>query len=158
MIKEDFQKIQSCGKYNPILNKAFLVSCFLNESLVKPLWEYNFYSLDNNTTYTFIIDNDDAILKDSGSLMNLKKNPEPLSLVNIKLNEKEAIALAKYHLVKKYNEENISKIIISIDHEKTILWNITVVLKNLNIINLRINDKNSEVMDSKLVSPFNFIK
>lgn len=156
MIKEDFEKIQICGKYNPLLNSAFLVSCFLNDSLSKPLWEYNFYSQDNHTTYTFIIDNDNVILKDTGSLMNLKTNPEKLPIGNLRLTEKEITALTKFHLVKKFNEENFTKIIMSIDHERTILWNVTVVLKNLNIINIRISDRNSEIVDSKLVSPFNF--
>ena len=80
IIKEGFDKIKTCGNYNPILNRSILVSCFLNDNLSKSLWEYNFYSQEDKLTYTFIVDNDEVILKDTGSLMNLKQTPEELKI------------------------------------------------------------------------------
>ena len=157
IIKEGFDKIKTCGNYNPILNRSILVSCFLNDDLSKSLWEYNFYSQEDKLTYTFIVDNDEVILKDTGSLMNLKQTPEELKINNLKLNDKEIIAVTKFFIVKKYNEEKLSKIIISIENNNTIIWNVTIVLNNLNIINLKINDTNSEVIQDNKVSPFNFV-
>ena len=45
--------------------------------------------------------------------------------------------------------------IMSIESQnKNILWNVTIVLKDLNVVNLKISDKTSEVVEDKTISPF----
>ena len=155
MIKDNFFKVKESEKFKAIISRARLVSCFLNEDMLKKLWEFNFFSEETKSTYTFFVDNDEVVLKDTNVLISRNKNPEELFLGNLKLEEKEAISIANFFLVKKYNEEKFAKMILSIESkERNILWNITVVLKNLNVVNLRINDKNSEVVEDKIISPF----
>ncbi len=154
MIKEDFQKIRLSEKFKAIIGRSILVSCFLNDDLSKKLWEYNFLSEDNKTTYTFIVDGE-VILKDSGTLLSNKNSHEELQLLNLKLEEKEIIAITHYELMRTYKEDRLSKLIISIESSnKNINWNITTVLKNLKIINIKINDKTSQMIESREVIPF----
>jgi|SRR3989344_3717730 len=154
MLKEDFEKIRLSEKFRALINKSYLISCFLNDDLIKKIWEYNFFSRDNNIIYTFFVDNNEVILKDSSNLLvNKKDNQEELFLNNIQLDEKEVVALVNFFLNKKYKNDKFSKMIISIESSNFILWNITVVLKNLNIINIKINDKTREIIGDKIVSP-----
>ncbi len=155
MIKEDFDKIRNSEKFKAIISRARLVSCFLNDAQIKRLWEFNYFSAETKSTYTFFVDNDEVILKDTNILLSKNQNPEELFLGNLKLEEKEAVSIANFLLVKKYKEENFSKMIISLEsRDRNILWNVTVVLRNLNVINLRINDGNSEVVEDQIISPF----
>ena len=155
MIKEDFNKIKESEKFKAIISRARLVSCFLNDDQIKKLWEFNFFSEETKSTYTFFVDNNDVVLKDTNILISRNQNPEEVMLGNLKLEEKEVISIANFVLVKKYQEENFSKMILSIESQnRRILWNVTVVLKNLNVANIKINDRTSEVVEDKLFSPF----
>ena len=155
MIKEDFNKIKESEKFKAIISRARLVSCFLNDDQIKKLWEFNFFSEETKSTYTFFVDNNDVVLKDTNILISRNQNPEEVMLGNLKLEEKEVISIANFVLVKKYQEENFSKMILSIESQnRRILWNVTVVLKNLNVANIKINDRTSEVVEDKLISPF----
>ena len=154
MIKEDFEKIRFSEQFRPILSPSFLVSCFLNESLPdRPLWEYNFLSRENNKIYTFIVDNEKVILKETSFLTN-NKTPKELLLNNLRLDKKEVLALATYFLLNKFKEDKISRTIVSIEMDSEIVWNISIILKNLQIIHIKINDKTSQVIKDKVMAPF----
>lgn len=155
MIKEDFNRIRESEKFKAIISRARLVSCFLNDDQIKKLWEFNFFSEETKTTYTFFVDNDEVILKDTNVLISRNQNPEELLLNNLKLEEKEVISIANFFLIKKYSEDKFSKMILSIESRAgVILWNATIVLKNLNVVNLKVNDMISEVVEDKSISPF----
>src|SRR3989344_5568594 len=155
MIKEDFDKIKNSEKFKAIISRASLISCFLNEDLAKKFWEFNFFSQETKSIYAFFVDKDEPILKETNVLISRNQNPEELLLGNLKLRESEAVSIANFFLVKKYKEDKFAKMIISLEaKDKNILWNITVVLKNLNVVNLKISDRNSEVIEDKAISPF----
>jgi len=155
MIKEDFDKIRNSEKFKAIISRARLVSCFLNDDQIKKLWEFNFFSEETKSTYTFFVDNNDVVLKDTNILISRNQNPEEVILKDLKLEEKEVISVANFFLIKKCKEEKFSKMIMSIESQnKNILWNVTIVLKNLNVVNLKISDKTSEVVEDKTISPF----
>ena len=152
MIKEDFEKIKYSEQFKAIVTGSYLVSCFLNDA--SDLWEYNFYSRETKNIYTFILDNNEIKLKDTNILLNEKENPEELFLGELKLNEKEAVAVLNYFLLRMYKDHKVSKVILSIEKNETIVWSIIVILKNLKVINIKINDKTSEIIEDKLISPF----
>ena len=155
MIKEDFEKIKYSEQFKAIVAPSYLVSCFLNDVSGKQLWEYNFYSRETENIYTFIVDNDQAILRETNVLLNKKDNPKELYLGNLKLNSKEVIAIVNYFLIRGYKDDSVSKIILSIEMDETIIWSVIVILRNLKLINIKVNDRNSEVIENKVISPLN---
>ena len=156
MLKEEYQQILNSENFRAIMRSSYLVSLFRNEEpkTNKSSWEYNFYSREGKCIYSFFINNNTVILKDTNFTLIKKENPEELKIMNLKLEEKEAEAHVKYLLGTKYKDERVTKMIISIEMDKTIIWNITTVLKNLTIINVKLSDSNSQVIEDKIVSHF----
>ena len=156
MLKEDFQKILNAEYFRAIIKNSFLISCFLNEDpkTKKSNWEYNFYSREGKCVYTFFLSENNVILKDTNFTLIKKENPEELKIMNVKLSEKEVEAKVNYVLGTKYKDDKVTKMIISIDMNKVIVWNVTSILKNLTIINIKVNDNNSEIIEDRVVSPF----
>lgn len=156
MLKEEYQQILNSENFRAIMRSSYLVSCFRNEDpkTSKSSWEYNFYTREGKCIYSFFINNDVTILKDTNFTLIKKENPEELKIMNLKLAEKEVEALVNYLLGTKYKDDRVTKLIMSIEMDKVITWNVTAILKNMTIINVRINDSNSQVIEDKVVSPF----
>ena len=128
MLKVDFEKIKNSENFKEIINNSFLISCFLNENL-ESLWEYNFYSKSQNNVSSFIVKNNQVILKDTCELVS-KKLPKELFLNNLKLEKLNVSSIVDEFISKNYNNDLISKKMVTIENEDFIIWNIILILKN----------------------------
>jgi hypothetical protein len=78
-----------------------------------------------------------------------------LDMKKVKLNYDEAMKKAKEIMIKDYSAEDVNKKIILLQNISAIVWNITLICKSLNIINIRINAETGEIIRNNKSSLLN---
>lgn len=157
-LKEDFKKLQgtkefkSFKKENP---KAYFSSAFLMiESLdVKDIkWQIDYYDSELQKASTFIVNGDVVESKIGEEILQKKKEDiDELKLEDVKIGFDKAVEVIHKFRKKKYPEEKAQKIIIVLQNlGKSLVWNITYITVNLNLINFKINAVNGKVIESRM--------
>jgi len=159
MYKTPQQAYKELVKSNDFNIKGFLSSFFINstpENFKKEDWQIHFYNSDSDKLTTYVVGEKILVLGESEVFKDNKDPIEELNLDKVKITLEYAIK--KGELILKDNNETPTKIIIMLQKQVIPLWNITYVTEKFNMINIKINAENGELILNNTISLLSFGK
>lgn len=113
-------------------------------------WQLDFYNPAKDAITSFLASDPIQLLeKDSKIFKSDKSKLNELNLDKIEIDFDEAIRLVEKVKIEKYPRENPTKKIIILQKTNKILWNITYLTTSLNILNLKIDASNGDILEEK---------
>ncbi len=152
-LKENVNIIINSDILKSLNKRIYLCSCFA----IDDNWQYDFYDKKTKRITSFRVDDEVRLLdQDSKVFQKESVDLEKLNLNDIKVDLNEA--LLKVDLIKKEKAggESINKKIIILQKIKVPLWNISFVTSGFNILNVKINAINGNIISEKFESLFGF--
>ena len=155
-MKQILEKVTSSKEFKEWEKQSnYLVSFFFMNNQ----WSVDFYSPKTKKITSFL-------LKESGveksneekAFQKEEKQLEELKLDEVKVTLDEARSIANEIKKEKAPEEDTSKEIIILQKKKTIIWNITYITTSFNILNIKINASNKEIIEKKFEPIFSMKK
>jgi len=121
--------------------------------LVNNIPQFDFYNSKTDKITSFIIDKEIEIKKEQNIFKKSKDKIYELKInkVIIPLEKAEEII----NNLEKYKKENFNKKIIILQSKKSPLWNISLITTSLNILNIRIDAINGEILSETFESLLN---
>ena len=117
--------------------KSYLVHAFATDQ--KDRWQFGYYNPGSDRITTFVMDkksiqsSNDEVFKESGTV-------ERLELDKLKIGFENAKEIAEKLRKEKYPNEQVNKSIFILQSlNKKMLWNITLVTLSFNLINVKID-------------------
>jgi len=118
-------------------------------------WEIGFYNPDHDKITIFIIGSNISI-KPEEEAFKKEGKVEKLDLEKIKIDFDEAVDEFKKIKEEKYSPEvMLNGFIILQNFQDKLMWNISYALKSMNILNVKINAENKELISDQSI---NFIE
>ncbi len=149
-VKQAYEKLVNTEEYKEFKKneKAYLThAALIRETNNKGGWEFGFYNKETDRITTFTTNPvkrqpEDEAFKQEG------KTVKKLDLEKVETTYKEITGLAEQYRKKNHPSEQIIKIIAILQHLHKQLWNITLITKSFNIINLKIDAKTKEILSA----------
>jgi hypothetical protein len=149
---KDSSEIKDLDKDNYLAHGFMTLDENFNES--QP-WNIGFYSkkTDKITSYS-ITDNvieklgEQEVFKDPDDIV------QELEIEKVKKTMNSVISSAKKLIEKKYSKETPARAIVLVQNIKDIgtVWNITIITKQFNTINVKMNSYTGKIVEDKIVS------
>ena len=151
-IKDIAQKVLDSSAFDSWNNKDnYLVSCFFMNSV----WSVDFYSKKTKKVTSFLVE-DEVKLSDEDKVFQREENDlEELKLDEVKVSLDSVLDIISSIKEKESGSEVQQKIVI-LQKIKFPLWNVTLILKDFNLFNIKVNATNGEVIEKELAPVFNF--
>lgn len=149
-IKEDLVKIKESKEYNKFTGSIKLISCFL-DGIDKSGWDYNFYNEQNMETLTFCIENNEVIFKGNDKIVNSAIPPKTLLLEELQSEQEDIFNIMKKELLKECGLNEALKFYAIIEQNEEIMWGFLILLRNLNVIHMKIKDNGNDVIENKSI-------
>jgi len=149
-----FNKLKKSKEFLNWKNKnknSYLSSCFTILEESKNDWQFDFYlpSLDKITSFTV---NDKIKIQEEEAIFSKEKTKiNKLNLDEVKISFDQVLEIIN----KKYKKKFTKKIIILQNLDK-LVWNISLLDNELNIINIRIDAVNGKIVSEKKESLLKF--
>ena len=140
-------------------NKGFLSGFFISstpENFHNEDWQIHFYEKDSDKMVTYVVGEKIIFLGESDIFKEKNEEVEELNLDKIKIDLDSVIKKCEF-LLKNHNEI-ATKIIIILQNHKVPIWNITYVTERFNMVNIKINAENGELIDDNVISLLSFGK
>ena len=151
-IKDIVQKVLDSNIFNSWNNKDnHLVSCFF----MNDVWSVDFYSKKTKKVTSFLVE-DKVKLSDEDKVFQREENDlEELKLDEIKVSLGSVLDIISNIKEKESGSEVQQKIVI-LQKIKFPLWNVTFILKDFNLFNVKVNAINGKLIEKELSPVFNF--
>ena len=118
-------------------------------------WEVGFYNPDQDKITIFIIGNEISI-KPQEDAFKKEGKVEQLNLEKIKVDFEQSIEEFKKIKEDKYSPEvMLNGFIILQNFQDKLMWNVSIALKSMNILNVKINAETKEIISDQAI---NFIE
>ncbi|MBI4155380.1 hypothetical protein HY498_04835 [Candidatus Woesearchaeota archaeon] len=143
---KSYEELLVSDRYNDFIKKdpnAILIACFLTNGE----WQFDFYSEGKVTIFR----NNKLEIKDE--ILNPQMVIVKLDLKKIKIKIEKAIEIAREKL-KIHKDETDKRIVLLQNFKEKPVWNITLLTKNMNIMNLKINALNGDIIGESFESIF----
>lgn len=150
--KNDIEKIKNSEAFKNLDKKLYLCSCFSIDNE----WQYDFYDKKSKKITSFKIGKEIEILEESKAFQKEEVDVEELSLDMVKMELNDALDKVEEIMSKKSAGEEVNKKIIILQCLKVPLWNISFLTSCFNILNVKINAENKEIISEKFESLMNF--
>ncbi|MEK6952156.1 MAG: hypothetical protein AABX29_04005 [Nanoarchaeota archaeon] len=156
-LKQNLEKIQNSEvfkKWNK--NNAFLVSCFFLDNM----WQFDFYSKKTKKISSFSLEGNSVkiIEEESAVFQKEQRDLEELDLDKIKIKLEETIKIIDKIKREMVPSETVSKRIIILQKINVPLWNISYITSAFNLLNIKVNAINSEIIEKNFDSIISFKK
>ncbi|MFH1683086.1 MAG: hypothetical protein ABIA37_04785 [Candidatus Woesearchaeota archaeon] len=127
--------------------------CQLNSNLERTSpWEIGFYNTKTDKITVFLL-SDPIGIKSEEEVFKKEGEVEELKLEEVKTNLPEAVEIFKKIKIEKYlKEELLSSFLILQKFENKTIWNISAATRSMQILNVKIDARNKEVVSDQLVS------
>ncbi len=151
--KEQLQKIKSTELYKDIDENAYLTHVsMIEEENKKSSWEYGFFNPE--TQKITVIESEPLKLREPDDVLNRDGDVAELNLDEVELSVEEL-----YKLVDKVAEDKnasliTKKILILQKLNEGVVWNVTYLTKDYNLLNIKVNAKNGAVLHTEFHSVF----
>ncbi|MBS3152069.1 hypothetical protein J4230_01525 [Candidatus Woesearchaeota archaeon] len=153
-IKESYEKLLASKEFK---HKGFLCGAFLIcdiEDINNTEWQIDFYNTESDTITTYLVSKKIEITDNSKILKKEDVKIEKLNINEIKTSF-EDIKNKIENILNKY-KETAAKITVILQKQKIPMWNIIYITKKFNILNIKINAENGEVIEEKTVPLVSF--
>ena len=143
----DLMNSEQYNKFKAEHPKSFLFACFLTNGQ----WQFDFFC--DNKVIVFR----DNLIEEKDQLLNSDSKVENLDIKKIKIKPEEAIETAR-NVLKTHHDETDKRIVLLQKINKEIVWNITLLTKNMNIMNVKINAITGKIINESFQSIFKLKK
>lgn len=136
---------------------GYLASCFkMGDSKLDAAWQFDFYSLKTNKMTSFRMDKGIEVQKDQ-DILSKGNPPRELELSKAKLGFYKVLSLANARLKKKLPSESVNnEIVILQELDDRAVWNITLLTSAFNVMNLRIDALDGNILSENCESVLSF--
>ena len=144
---EKFKSWKSKNK-NSYLSSVFL----LKDQNVSSGWQFDYYLPKKNKMATFIVGKDVKFTKDQ-KIFSTSKKIDEIDLKDVKFPFENVVKL----VMPKYKDKRFVKEIIIIQSlNSKLLWNVSLVTSDFNLINIKIDAKTGEIIEETSSSLLQF--
>src|SRR3989344_1481954 len=151
-LQEDFITIRDSETFKEFLNSTYLISCFLDDLESKKRGEYNFYQEENKEILSFSVENSAIVFSGKSPPVNPQHFPQILPLEELKSEQEDIFNAMRREFLKEYTQDKVLKIFTILEKHEDIVWSFLILLKNLNVIHMKINDRTQEVIENSSIS------
>lgn len=153
MIKSQYKKLISSKVFKDWEqnNKNYYLSSYV---LINEIPQFDFYNPKIDKITSFILNKTVEITKDQNIFKKSKDKIQKLNLEKIKITLKKAFNII--NSLKKYKNIKFTKKIVILQNIKIPLWNISLITSNFNILNIKINAVNGNIISENYESLLNF--
>lgn len=155
-MKEILEKVTSSDVFKKWKKEDnYLVSFFF----MGDEWSVDFYSSKSKKITSFLV-KESGTEKSKGekAFQKEEKNIEELKLDEVKITLNQAKSIISEIKKEKAPQEDITKEIIILQKKKTPVWNITYITSSFNVLNVKINAINKEILETKFEPIFSMKK
>ena len=135
------------------LNRGFLCGAFIMcdpKDLEVSNWQLDFYDNRTKKITSYVIADKVSILELNSEIFKEETSDvEELDLKDVKTDFKKVIKEVKEKV--RSRKETINKLIIILQQQDVAVWNVSAFTNTFNLINFKINAKNSKLIDEKIV-------
>lgn len=152
-IQQSYQRLIKSKEFK---GEGVLCSMFFTsdiKEIEESNWQIDFYNKESNTITSYLMGINIEVVPNSEIFKEENTDIEDFKIEDVKISFKESLKVAKEHL-----KEEATKIIVILQKQKDIMWNISFVTKNFNLLNIKIDAINGKVIEEKLVSLISFKK
>ncbi len=155
-IKNSYERLikSEIFKHEGFLCGAFLM-CDIKD-LDKTDWQIDFYNKNKDTITTYLIGKEIEATNESEVFKTEKMTVEELDLKEVKMDFSDIQKKLQYILETK--DEIAVKITIILQHQNIPIWNVIYITKKFNLLNIKMNATNGELIEEKLVNLLSFEK
>ena len=149
-LKNDYKRLLKSKEFN---NNGFLCGAFLIcelNNLEKTDWQIDFYDEKKDTITSYVVGEKIEVSENSKIFKEEGKTIEELKLEKLKVDIKDA--LRKCEIILKQHEEKETQVIIILQNDKGIKWNISYVTQKFNLINIKIDAETGELVNQNIIS------
>ncbi|MBL7147734.1 MAG: hypothetical protein ISS82_02825 [Nanoarchaeota archaeon] len=132
-------------------NKKDYLSSYVS---INNIPQFDFYNPKTDKITSFIINKEIEIKKEQNIFKSSKDKIKELNLNKIKITQEQAEKIINN--LEKYKHETFSKKIIILQNIKVPLWNISLITDTFNILNIKINAINGNIISENYESLLNF--
>lgn len=144
---EEFKKWKSKNK------DSHLSSCLIMQDQGdKGSWNFGYYIPKTNKITTFIMDNEIIINEDQKIFEQSHKKLKEVKIKDVEFN----LDNVNKFILKEFKDKKFIKTIIILQYMDTLLWNITLLGLDFNLINVKLDSKKGKVIDKSVTSMLQF--
>ena len=122
-------------------------------------WQLGFYNKQDDSLTTFTIEGETVFIREDEEVFKKEESSViPINMEDFKINTEEVIKQANEFKEKKYPNQKTLKIMAILQNlsDLGLVWNITFITENLNILNMKINAIDGKILSDKLDPIINF--
>ena len=147
IISEEFKKWKSKNK------DSYLSSCLIMQDQDnKGSWNFGYYILKKNKITTFIMDNEIIINEDQKIFEQSKEKLKEVKINDVEFN----LDNVNKFILKEFKDKKLIKTIIVLQYIEALLWNITLLGLDFNLINIKLDSKTGKLIDKSVTSMLQF--
>jgi len=151
----DYNKLINSKEFKNWKNKnknAYLSSCVLMDgSRAKEIWAFDFYLPNKNRITTFSIGEDIQIIEDQKIFGQKTKKLNKIDVEEIKFDLNDV----NKFINKEYKVKLMKKIIV-LQNLNRLLWNISLLGVDFNLVNIKLDAKTGKILEKSVVSMLQF--
>lgn len=132
----------------------YLCSCFA----IDDTWQVDFYSKKAKAITSFVVNNKKAEILNENSKIFQKENVdlEELNLEEVKIDLPEAQKILETAKQQLCPGDKIARTITILQKIKVPIWNLTYLTNNFNVLNIKINAENGNIITKSCTPAFGF--
>lgn len=156
IIKEKVNLVEKSGEYKKWLlsNKdSYLCSVFCLDDKENN-WQIDYYNSKTKLITNFFLQNDVIVINTDKVFSKSPKKVNELHLDKVKIDLDEVMDIINKLVKNKYNGEEPHKTIVILQHLSELLWNITIIMSSFNILNVKVNAIDGEIIEENIGSVF----
>lgn len=156
-IKSEYENLLNSDEYKDFLKNEegfYLVhASMIREYSKKGSWEFGFYNPQRDRIVSFSINPivrqpEQEAFKEDGIIAQL-------DIEKVKISYEMAMTICEKLRLEKYSSESVNKVIAILQHLHKQVWNITLVTTAFNLINIKIDAANADIISSSINSILN---
>ncbi len=156
--KEAFDKLKQSKEFKDWCGRN--KGCFLSfafcqvDNVCKSPWQFGFHNEKDETATSFIVSDSIEVMPAEKEFKQPDTRIQELDLKEAKLTYEQIISRTDEFQKNKYPKELVNKKIIILQNLKKYgnIWNITLITRAFNTINIKIDPSTGEVIDDKISS------
>ena len=142
-ILEKSKEFKDFQKENP---DFYLAHAFTIIDKIQEDWQIGYYSKTKDRVVVFVVGKEITISPEEEVFKKTKKKINGLDMNNVKIDLEKAVEKAQTLVDAEYKGEIVNKTIVIVQNLKKEQYNMTLVSLAMNIINIRVDASNGEIL------------
>ena len=155
-IKKEYERLLKSEEFKNegFLSGVFLMSDFQN--LNDAFWQLDFYNEKTNLMISYLMEDKILLTENSEVFKEEKTKVKKINLNELKINFIEILNISNKIIEKK--KENPVKIVIILQENESLIWNISYMTSKLNLVNIKISAEDGKILNESTQQLMSFSK